>query len=179
MPDTAGRIASVTTIAAPHGGSAVIDRLLKAPKPLFGAAAFAVDNWIRIIGDKKPDFLAVCGDFSTQRMRDFNACFPEIPGAFCQSFACVMSRPWSDINLSTANLIVGGLEGENDGLVCTSSARWGERYTILRGAGTRGVSHLDAIDLRRTPLKIVLGGETTDICGVYVDIVRNLKGMGL
>ena len=132
------RIASVTTIATPHHGSRTIDRLLSAPRALFSAAAFAVDNWIRVVGDKKPDFLAVCQGFTTAHMAAFNRENPDVPGVFYQSFGCVMAHPFSDINLSTANFVLNRIEGENDGLVSLSSARWGENFTVLRGNGRCG-----------------------------------------
>ena len=62
-------IASITTIGTPHRGSKTVDRLLKAPDSLFNVASFAVNNWIGLIGDTKPDFYAVCRDFSTDYTR--------------------------------------------------------------------------------------------------------------
>ena len=119
------RIASITTIATPHRGSKTVDLLFKMPRGLFNLAAFAVNNWIRVVGDKKPDFLAVCQGFTTQAAERFNRENPDVPGVFYQSFACVMGHPFSDINLSTANFVVNRLEGPNDGLVTVASASWG------------------------------------------------------
>ena len=101
-----------------------------------------------------------------------------MPGVFCQSVACVMRSPLSDVNLSTANFVLNRLEGENDGLVSVESARWGERCTVLRGNTRRGVSHLDAIDLRRAPLTRRQGEGVSDICEFYVGLAEELKGMG-
>ena len=173
------KIASITTIASPHHGSRTVDLLFRMPRGLFSLAAFAVDNWIRVVGDRRPDFLEVCKGFTTQAAERFNRENPDVPGVFCQSYACVMSHPLSDINLSTANFVVSRLEGPNDGLVTLSSASWGETH-VLRGAGFRGISHLDAIDLRRAPLSRRRGGEgVADICDVYVQIVEELKRRGL
>lgn len=172
------RIASVTTIATPHHGSKTIDKLLAAPQALFSTAAFAVNNWIRIIGDKKPDFLAVCQGFTTEHMAAFNRENPDVPGVFYQSFGCVMAHPFSDINLSMANFVLNWIEGENDGLVSLASAKWGENFTVLRGNTCRGISHLDAIDLRRRPLSRQQGEGVGDICEVYIAIVADLKRRG-
>lgn len=172
------RIASITTVATPHRGSAVLDKLFKIPRPVWNSAAFAVNNWIRIMGDKKPDFLRLCEDFTTERMRVFNGNNPDVPGVYYQSFACVMGHPFSDINLSTANEVIRRFEGENDGLVSVESARWGEDFTILRSNGFRGISHLDAIDFRRSPLTRKTGPGVSDICDVYTGIVRGLKEKG-
>ena len=171
-------IASLTTVATPHRGSRTLDRLFRGGKPLWNAAAFAVNNWIRLVGDREPDFLRLCEGFTTAAMEKFNGENPDVPGVFYQSFACVMRHPFSDINLSTANFILDRLEGPNDGLVAVSSALWGEKSHILRGAGFRGVSHLDAIDLRRAPLSRRQGAGVSDICRVYGDILRDLKARG-
>jgi triacylglycerol lipase len=105
------KIASITTIATPHRGSKTLDKLMTLPRGVFSLAAFAVDNWIGLIGDTKPDFFAVCRDFSTAWAEQFNRENPNVPGVFYQSFAGVMKTPLSDVNLSTANLIVKLIEG--------------------------------------------------------------------
>lgn len=172
------KIASITTVGTPHRGSRVIDRLLEAPRPLFSLAALAVNNWIRLVGDKKPDFLAVCQGFSTAAMEDFNKKHPDYAGVFYQSYACVMAAPWSDFNLGTANLVIQCLEGDNDGLVSVSSAQWGQVSHVLHGPGERGISHLDEVDFRRRPFK-KRGQGILDICQVYVEMVQELKARGL
>ena len=172
------KIATITTIATPHWGSKTIDRLMKLPRPAWSLAAFAVDNWIRVVGDRKPDFLKLCQDFTTERMAQFNAQNPDVPGILYQSFACVMTRPLSDINLSTANFVLNRLEGPNDGLVSVESARWGQRFRILRSNTRRGISHLDAIDLRRSPFTRKQGPELSDICTFYAQLAEDLKANG-
>lgn len=175
-----GQIASITTIGTPHRGSKTVDRLLKAPDSLFNVASFAVNNWIGLIGDTKPDFYAVCRDFSTEYARRFNRENPDVPGIYYQSFAGVMKTPLSDINLSTANLVVKLIEGDNDGLVSVESARWGEKFTLLKGRTNRGVSHYDEIDFRRAPLSGKKAGDgVRDICEVYKEIVEDLGARGL
>ena len=173
------KIASITTIATPHHGSKTIDTLLKAPKNIFNIAAFAVDNWIRIIGDKNPDFITVCREFSTEHMRQFNIENPDCPGVFYQSYACIMSLPISDINLTTANIIIKLIEGENDGLVTVGSAVWGINNNVLKSSNCRGISHIDAIDVRRMPFnKKCRTGYVSDIVDIYVDIAEGLKEKG-
>lgn len=175
-----GQIASITTIGTPHRGSKTVDRLLKAPDSLFNVASFAVNNWIGLIGDTKPDFYAVCRDFSTECAQRFNRENPDVPGIYYQSFAGVMKTPLSDINLSTANLVVKLIEGDNDGLVSVESARWGEKFTLLKGRTNRGVSHYDEIDFRRAPLSGKRTGDgVRDICEVYKEIVEDLGARGL
>lgn len=173
------RIASITTIGTPHRGSKTIDKLLKAPDSLFNIASFAVDNWIGLIGDTKPNFFAVCKDFSTAYAETFNKENPDVPGVFYQSFAGVMRTPLSDIHLSTANAVIKMIEGDNDGLVSVESAKWGEVFTLLKGRTNRGVSHYDEIDFRRSPLSSKESGDgIADICDVYKSIVKDLADRG-
>ncbi len=173
------QIASITTIATPHHGSKTVDKLLKAPNSLFNIAAFAVNNWIHIMGDNKPDFLAVCHGLSTRHMAEFNLNNPDHTGIFYQSYACVMSRPTADIHLSTANFIVNLLEGPNDGLVSVESAGWGEKRTLLKSVNRRGISHVDAIDLRRMRFsRKKAEGKVSDITDVYIALVEDLKRRG-
>ena len=171
-------IASITTVATPHRGSRTLDRLFRSAKPAFSAAAFAVDNWIRLVGDKKPDFLRLCEGLTTGAMERFNEANPDVPGVFYQSFACVMKHPFSDLNLSTANFILNRLEGPNDGLVSVESALRGENAHVLRARGFRGLSHLNAIDLYRGPMSRREGEGVGDICEFYMDVVRDLKDRG-
>ena len=173
-----GRIASITTVATPHRGSKTLDRLFRLPSPCWSAASFAVNNWTKLIGDKKPDFLRLCEDMTTESMRRFNERNPDVPGIYYQSFACVMRHPLSDINLSTANLMVNRIEGANDGLVSVESALWGSKRQIIRSGVLRGISHLDAIDLRRRPFSKKRGDGTADICELYIGIAEGLKNMG-
>lgn len=172
------KIASITTIATPHHGSKTIDKLLMMPHGLFNIAALAVNNWIRILGDKKPDFMRVCEDFTTASMVDFNRKNPDVPGVFYQSYVCVMSHPFSDIMLSTANFVLNKIEGPNDGLVSVESASWGENIHILRSDCFRGISHLDATDFRRRAFSSKVKSAVSDICDVYVQIVSELKKRG-
>ena len=172
-------IASITTIGTPHRGSKTIDKLLKAPDSLFNIASFAVDNWIGLIGDTKPDFYAVCRDFSTEYAERFNRENPDAPGVYYQSYAGMMKNALSDINLATSFLVVKMIEGDNDGLVSVDSAMWGETFTILAGCTNRGVSHYDEIDFRRFPLSAKNSKDgVRDICDVYRGIVRDLIDRG-
>lgn len=174
----ADRIASITTIGTPHRGSKTFTIFLRAPRMLFSIAAFAVNNWIRLVGDKKPDFRRVCEEFSTAHMERFNAENPDAPGVFYQSVAGVMRHPFSDINLSTANFVLNRIEGPNDGLVSVESAAWGERCIQICGNTRRGISHLDEIDFRRCALSYKEGEQVKDITDFYVSLVCDLAERG-
>ena len=75
--------------------------------------------------------------------------------------------------------MVSLLEGPNDGLVPLHSAMWGERNSVLRSTNQRGISHVDAIDLRRLRFfRKEREGKVSDIVDVYVAIVEDLKQRG-
>lgn len=174
----ADRIASITTIGTPHRGSKTFSIFLRAPRVFFSIAAFAVNNWIRLIGDREPDFRRVCEEFAVSHMERFNAENPDATGVFYQSVAGVMRRPFSDINLSTACFVLNRIEGPNDGLVSAESARWGERCIEIRGNTRRGISHLDEIDFRRSAFSKKTGKDVRDITDFYVELVHDLKNRG-
>lgn len=172
------QIASITSIGTPHRGSRTMDRLLHAPQRAFSLAAFAVNNWTRVLGDRDPDFAAVCREFASAHMERFNLDNPDHPAVYYQSYAGWMRRPLSDIHLALGNFIVGHIEGANDGMVTVESARWGERFTLLESAG-RGISHLDEIDFRRAAFsKKRVPEKVCDIAEVYIAIVADLKQGG-
>lgn len=174
----ADKIASITTIGTPHRGSRTFTIFLRAPRVFFSIAAFAVNNWIRLVGDKKPDFQRVCEEFATTHMERFNEQNPDMPGVYYQSVAGVMRHPFSDINLSTANFVLNRIEGPNDGLVSLHSAAWGERCIEIRGNTRRGISHLDEIDFRRRPLSKKDGEDVKEITDFYVWLVSDLVERG-
>ncbi|MCL1974989.1 MAG: hypothetical protein FWG61_02345 [Firmicutes bacterium] len=176
----ADKIASLTTIATPHHGSRTIDLLYKLPKWLYKITAFFTNSFFRMLGDKKPDFYAASRQFSTVNMKTFNEQNPDMPPVYYQSYATVMKNPFSDIFLFWTNLFIWLIEGENDGLVTPESATFTNFKGILRGTTRRGISHADAIDMRRKNFtkKASVNG-IADIRDVYIDIVSGLKQMGL
>ena len=176
----ADKVASLTTVATPHHGSKTIDLLCRAPAFLFRMAATAVNLFCLALGDKNPDFFTVVRQFSTEYMEKFNKQNPDSDSVYYQSYAGAMKNPFSDFIMFIPNFIVGRIEGSNDGLVTAESAEWTNFKGVLRGAGRRGVSHVDEVDLRRRDFtKKLSGAGISDIRTVYTDIAAGLKSMGL
>jgi triacylglycerol lipase len=153
MGDCAPHVASITTIATPHAGSRAMDAIMRIPPPLFKAVAVPVNGIFRLLGDDTPDFYAVCSQMTTSAMRHFNEEHPLVESLFCQSYAGVMDGPMSDVTMALTYLFVRHFDGPNDGLVALSSTPFGRFNGVIEGAGPRGVSHCDAVDLRRRALK--------------------------
>jgi len=174
----AGKVASLTTISTPHHGSKVLDTILKAPDEAFRAVAAPVNLFCRIIGDKNPDFHRGVLDMSRGYMAQFNQENPDQPGVYYQSFAGQLYAPASDILLCWPAYWIKVEDGPNDALVSVESAQWANYRGAIRGAGYRGISHADEVDLRRQDIEIEpLLGATT-LCGLYAAMVAELGQMG-
>jgi triacylglycerol lipase len=170
--DMSARVASLTTISTPHHGSKVIDIVYGLPKFLYRIVSFFVNFIFKVLGDRNPDFYngsRQLSSFSCEAMNE--RCTPD-PKVYYQSYACKMRNPFSDMILFLPNLIVSFAGGDNDGIVTVESSRYENFKGVIQGTGLRGVSHADAVDLRRCDHK------SFDIIEVYRNIVRELKEMG-
>ncbi len=166
-------VASLTTVSTPHHGSRTMDALYRLPRWLFRLGGFFVNLWYRILGDRDPDFCAVCGQFTTAWAEAFNRANPDAEGVLYRSYGGVMARSTSDLFMCWQHFVIQRVEGDNDGLVTLESARWTNFREPWRGAGNRGVSHLDEVDFRRRPV----GG--VEIPELYLQMVAELKELGL
>ena len=173
------QIATLTTIATPHHGSKTMDLLYRLPRSLFRIANFFANLWFRILGDSAPDFHAVCEQFTTHFAKNFNKENPDVPSVYYQSYAAVMKNSFSDIFLFFPHFVVNLVEGINDGLVTPRSAKWTNFRGIIKSSSTRGISHADEVDIRRSKLSRKKNAQhITDICDVYYQIVTELKNSG-
>ena len=171
------KLASVTLIATPNHGSVTMDRLYRLPRWLYRLCGFFINTWFRLLGDRHPDFCAVCEQFTTGWTETFNAANPDVPGLLYRSYAGIMSTWRADFFLCLTSLLQHAVEGPNDGLVTETSARWTGYRGPWRGVGGRGVSHMDEVDFRRRPLR--RRGQVWDVVDEYVAMVAELKEMGL
>lgn len=175
--DMGAKVASLTTISTPHHGSRTMDGIYRLPKCLMRLTGKIVNLCYRIWGDKNPDFFAVCGQFTTAWAEAFNRRCPDVPGVLYRSCGGVMAGSSSDILMCWQHFIIKWIEGENDGLVTLESARWTNFRPVWRGAGRRGVSHMDEVDFRRKPLH--RRGQRIDLTQQYIELVSELKTMGM
>lgn len=166
-------VASLTTVSTPHHGSKTMDALYRLPRWLFRLGGVFVNLWYRLLGDRDPDFCAVCGQFTTAWAEAFNRANPDAEGVLYRSCGGVMNRSTSDIFMCWQHFVIQRVEGDNDGLVTLESARWTNFRDPWRGAGNRGVSHLDEVDFRRRPV-----GDL-EIPELYLQLVAELKELGL
>jgi triacylglycerol lipase len=177
MKDCAPYIASLTTIASPHAGSRTMDVIMRVPAPLFRLAAVPVNGLFRLMGDVSPDFYGVCSQLTTASMQGFNERYLAAPDLYRQSYAGVMTRVSTDVTMAFSYLVVRCFDGPNDGLVALASTPFGEFRGVIKGAGPRGLSHCDVIDLRRRPRE--KGAGAFDIVDWYIRLVSDLRERGL
>lgn len=172
------KVASLTTINTPHNGSKTIDILMKFPQPLIKFVGFCTDNWFRLLGDKQPESYKVFHSFTTREAETFNVNNPDDEGVYYQSYAFVMKNPFSDIFMWLPNMVVGIIEGENDGLLTPDAVKWTKFQGVHYGVGNRGISHCDQVDMRRRRFSKKTGDGVSDIVEVYKNIACDLCKRG-
>ena len=126
------------------------------------------------LGDESPDFLAAVGDLTAEVCTKLDGMMTLPEGIYAQSVGSVMHHPKNgQFPLNLSYLYVKNFDGENDGLVGESSFRFGEKYTLLRPTGKRGISHADMIDLNRENIP------GFDVRAFYTELVADLRARGL
>ncbi|MBO7157682.1 MAG: triacylglycerol lipase [Clostridia bacterium] len=168
-------VASLTTVNTPHRGCFFADRLLQAiPETLQNKVAKTYNATLTALGDECPDFLAAVNDLTADACQKRNELLTFPDGIFAQSVGSVMEHPRNGrFPLNLSYRYVKNFDGENDGLVGEASFAWGEKYTLLRTEGTRGISHGDMIDLNRENIP------DFDVRSFYTELVGDLRRRGL
>jgi triacylglycerol lipase len=174
MMDMGDRVASLTTLSTPHGGSyiadIVVNKLIKDNK----VYSVLMDMYGRIIGDKSPDSNKVIRELTTEHMRQFNKEVTDCPNVYYQSYGAELKRGSNDPMFYFSYKLLYEQEGPNDGMVSIESSKWGVYRGIFKGKKkNKGLSHLDIIDFKRRTISGV------DIPSLYITIVKELKEKGL
>lgn len=168
-------VASLTTVNTPHRGCLFADQLLNViPENVKEKVATAYNVTLTALGDETPDFLAAVTDLTAEACKKRNEIltFPE--EIFAQSIGSVMEHHRKgQFPLNLSYRYVKKFDGENDGLVGETSFAWGEKYTLLRTDGKRGISHGDVIDLNRENIR------EFDVRNFYTELVSDLRSRGL
>lgn len=168
-------VASLTTINTPHRGCLFAEKLLySVTDNVKEKVANAYNVTLRALGDETPDFLAAIEDLTAESCKKLNKelTFPD--GIYAQSVGSVMEHPIKGkFPLNLSYNYVKHFDGENDGLVGEESFAWGEKYTLLRTDGKRGISHGDMIDLNRENIR------DFDVRAFYTELVSDLRQKGL
>lgn len=168
-------VASLTTINTPHRGCEFADFLLsKAPESLKEEVSNTYNTTLRKLGEEDPDFMAAVTDLTASSCLVREQEMGMANGVFCQSVGSVMRKAaGGKFPLNFSYHLVKYFDGPNDGLVSEQSFQWGEKYTLLKTDGDRGISHGDMIDLNRENIP------DFDVREFYVQLVHDLKNRGL
>lgn len=175
------KIASLTCISTPHNGSETVEKLMKLPKPLAKVAMKPIDLLMKLMGDKKPDTYTACQQLTTSFAQSFNEANPDDNNVYYQSFGFVMKNAFSDVLMMIPYIVIKFSEGKSDGLLTEKAVKCTNFRGIYTGAGIRGISHCDEVDLRRRPLSRKKSDDRykiSDITKFYTDIVSELRDMG-
>lgn len=167
------KVATLTTINTPHGGSDMVDYLMgKIPDSMVKWIADRYNSIFRKLGDKEPDFLAGVGDLSPVRLKELAPYMEDCPDVSYRSCMSVMKSVFSaGLPLNVGYLIIKKLNGRSDGLVWEGAAQHGE-HRMVTAKGIRGISHGDTIDLFRENI------EGYDVREFYAELVAELKKQG-
>lgn len=173
----AGKVRSWTSCNGPHRGSALADLIANdVPDVLESLASNVLDflyTWV--MGDTDPDFNQNIVDLTKSYMTNvFNPNCPNISGIYYQSYTTKAKIGCPSVVLEPLWLIMLAMgEGDNDGLVSVTSAKWGTFRGTEGGAWySPGVDHINAVGH--------LFGLTPgfDAPAYYVNIVKDLKNKG-
>jgi len=168
-------VASITTVNTPHRGCLFAEHLLYAiPESVKNKVATVYNTTLAALGDENPDFLAAVNDLTAEACQKRNESLSFPGGIYAQSIGSVMEHPHKgQFPLNLSYRYVKNYDGENDGLVGEFSFAWGEKYTLLRSKGKRGISHADVIDLNRENIR------DFDVRAFYTELVSDLRSRGL
>jgi triacylglycerol lipase len=166
----AGRIASLVTVSTPHRGTALAAYVLRQPDRLRTWAVGVMDFVGRAAYAEPPRTEAALAELTPAAVAARFDPGETVPGAWCASFAGRAGKG-TDVPiyppLIVPNRVLYGLAGENDGIVPTASAAWGERL------GTLDADHARQIGLRLTPTTAY------DSCSFFEDVCGRLRARGL
>lgn len=172
LPGLADKVASHTSISGPHRGSAMAELFLAIMEGNFIEDAFNAFFHL-IMGDDVTDTVKNLQCLTRDYMRNvFNPNTPNIDGIYYQSYAYKINKIAGAGIFVPTWPILKMYEGDNDGMVSTKSAVWGDFKGVFKGARWSGVNHLSCIDM--------LWGVTFgfDAVGHFEEIVSDLKEAG-
>jgi triacylglycerol lipase len=155
------RVAALVTITTPHRGSAYADWCLQHLGERLGG--------IKLINALGLDMQAVA-DLTIASCARFNADVRDAPGV--KYFSISAARPWNLVPpfFFHSHQIIREAEGDNDGLVSVTSAKWGQHL------GTWPADHLHVINKR---MVIEVKNPTGDMTLRYMKVLDHLAKRGV
>ncbi len=169
------KIASLTTLASPHRGSALADTIFAflERKDLTEKALKIIRKYARLIGDKEPNIYSAGTDLTMQYMPHFNQSAPNIPTVYYQSYGGLVTENYPAWHIRIQQELMAKAEGDNDCIVSKSSYKWGNFKGVVQSNDKFGVSHFDIVGMR-----MVSQVSSFDANYFIIGIVKDLKGRG-
>ncbi len=171
----ASRVASHTSIAGPHRGSVIADMIMGViPNSLEWLVGDVLDLVMSfLMGDVDGNSVGNGYELIRSNMINvFNPNTPNMSGIYYQSWAYKIKVPSTMMGVTW--LLMKPFEGDNDGLVSVTSAKWGTFRGVIEGNWlSLGVDHMAAVGLMSLPTPGYDPGDH------FVSIVSELKNKGL
>lgn len=169
-------VASHTSIAGPHRGSAIADVIVGVvPDSLEWLVGGTLDFvYAFIFGDTDPNSLQNGYDVTRPYMiNTFNPNTPNVAGIYYQSWAAKAKTSCPSVILEPTWLVLLAYEGANDGLVSVNSAKWGNFRGVEDAAWySVGCDHLNIVGQL---FGITPGFDANEF---YVSLAEDLKARG-
>lgn len=127
----ADKIATLTTIATPHRGTAVADYIVAHMGDAEDVLAQVVDWVAGLLGDEVPDSEQALHQLTRESMQEFNQQVVDQPQVRYISYAARVDASYPHPVWARMAQQLYDEEGSNDGLVSVYSARWGEFAGIV------------------------------------------------
>ena len=165
----ADRVAAIVTVATPHRGSALARFVLDQPERLSGWAVAFMDFVGRAAYDDPPHARQALEELTPEYVAaTFDPAHPVPEGVYCASYAARAGKG-TDVPvfppLVVPNRVLHRIAGENDGIVATASARWGEDL------GTLDADHARLVGFRTSNAGFDAGA-------FYLSIADHLRAKG-
>ncbi len=171
----ANKVASLTTLASPHRGSAIADTVFAFAerKNLLRKALNIANTYARIIGDKEPNVYIAGKELTLEYMVHFNQSVPDVSTVYYQSYGGVVSEDYPAWHVRIQQKFLAKVEGDNDAIVSKNSYQWGNFKGVVLGNDDFGVSHFDIVGMR-----MVSQVSSFDADYFMLNIVKDLKNKG-
>ena len=142
-------VESYTSLAGPHRGSVIADLAMDIiPDRLEGLVGATLDLIFSLVmGDVNGNTIANGYDMVRSNMINvFNPNTPNMKDVYYQSYAYKITNALGGGILLATWKIIKPYDGDNDGLVSTTSAQWGEFKGVVSGCSfLGGVNHTAAV----------------------------------
>jgi triacylglycerol lipase len=175
MLGMANKVASLTTLATPHRGSAMADTLLAffERKNMLDWVLKKLFNYAKFLGDKHPDIYQASNELSIAYMKHFNQSVPDIPTVYYQSYGGLINEKYPNWFIRIQYKLMVKAEGENDCIVSKHSYQWGKFKGVVKSNDDYGISHFDIVGMR-----FVSQASSFDANYFFIELAKDLKAKG-